>query len=529
MTIELPELATIAGAVVHAPDIAAISISEIGLDSATLPEGGLFAALPGTRSHGANYAASTKAAAVLTDAAGLRILKDQGVDLPVLEVEDVRAVLGNVAAAVYGEPSKELTVIGITGTSGKTTTSYLLEKGLLAAGKKVGLIGTTGTRIQGRAVATKLTTPEAPMLQQLFARMLREGVTHVVMEVSSHALSLGRVTGTHFAVAGFTNLSQDHLDFHPTMEDYFAAKAMLFDPASPVHAKAAVVMVNDTWGQKMLGIAGSSAKSVRTVETAEAESALQGQQAPDFYTHNLRTLAGGRQQFQLTSGLNTWQETIQLPGTFNVANAALASAIASLLPGVDMQRFIEGLGQAQVPGRMERIDAGQDFLAVVDYAHKPAAVAAVLDAVRGQVFGRMAVVVGAGGDRDTSKRPIMGQEAAKRADLVVVTDDNPRSEDPALIRESVLAGAVGVRDAADTNHQVEVVEIGDRAQAIVYAINWAQPGDAVVVAGKGHEVGQQVGTQVHHFDDREEVLKALEVRAAGAVADTRQQPGGEEA
>lgn len=530
MTIELVKLAELAGAVVHDAGqraAADVSISEIGLDSANLPEGGLFAALPGTRSHGAKFAASTQAAAVLTDAAGVSILKEQGVDLPVLEVEDVRAVLGKVSAAVYGDPSQGLTVVGITGTSGKTTTSYLLEKGLLAAGKKVGLIGTTGTRIQGRAVATKLTTPEAPMLQQLFARMRDEGVTHVVMEVSSHALSLGRVSGTHFALAGFTNLSQDHLDFHPTMEEYFAAKAMLFDPESSVHADSAVVMVNDDWGQQMLKVAGENAKSVRTVDAASSKASKasetsqppetpepSGPTKPDFYTHSLRTLAGGGQQFQLTAGLNTWQVSIQLPGEFNVANAALASAIASLLPGVDMERFIEGLGQAQVPGRMERIDAGQDFLAVVDYAHKPAAVAAVLDAVRAQVKGRIAVVVGAGGDRDTSKRPIMGAEAAKRAELVVVTDDNPRSEDPATIRQAVLAGATEVRDNAESTRTVTVEEIGDRAAAIAHAINWAEPGDAVVVAGKGHEVGQQVGTEVHHFDDREEVLKALEARSA---------------
>ena len=231
-------------------------ITEVGLNSAELPAGALFAAVPGTRVHGARFAADTAAAAILTDEAGWGLLSAVGETRPVLVVDDVRSVLGVAAAAVYGDPSSQLTVIGITGTSGKTTTSYMLEAGLLAAGYRVGLIGTTGTQINGRPVPTSLTTPEAPTLQALFVQMLAEGVTHVVMEVSSHALMLGRVLGVKFDVAGFTNLSQDHLDFHSTMAEYFEAKSLFFRPGSPTRAARAVVCVDDEWG-------GENGKCVR--------------------------------------------------------------------------------------------------------------------------------------------------------------------------------------------------------------------------------------------------------------------------
>ncbi|MCQ9342281.1 UDP-N-acetylmuramoyl-L-alanyl-D-glutamate--2,6-diaminopimelate ligase [Corynebacterium kozikiae] len=511
--LDLTQIAAIAGGKLFGAGAKPVTITEVGLDSTQLPEGALFAALPGTRSHGARYANNTKAAAVLTDAEGKAILdaSSGGAAVPVIVVDQVRKVLGKVAAAVYGNPSAKLKVIGITGTSGKTTTSYLLEKGLLAAGKQVGLIGTTGTRINGRPVPTKLTTPEAPTLQALFATMLAEGVTHVVMEVSSHALSLGRVDGTEFSVGGFSNLSQDHLDFHSTMEDYFQAKACLFAPDSPLRAQAQVIMVDDQWGQKMAHLAGPSAI---TVGTNPPQNQNQDEK-PDFFTHDVRVEPSGSQHFQLTNGLTTKQVSLQLPGAFNVANAALAIALAAQLDSVDLDRFLEGISHAQVPGRMERIDVGQDFLAVVDYAHKPAAVAAVLDSVRAQTEGRIAVVVGAGGDRDSTKRPIMGAEAARRAQLVVVTDDNPRSEDPAVIRSQVLEGARGQEQAAadEAAEIVEIAEIADRAEAIRFAVQWASAGDAVVIAGKGHEVGQQVGDTVHHFDDREQLTQALQERA----------------
>ena len=498
----LLQLAELAGARVVNPPATPAPVRSIGLDSAALAPGGLFAALPGTRVHGASFAAESKAQAMLTDAAGLDIITATGDTRPVLVVDDVRAILGEVSAAVYGHPSRDMTLIGVTGTSGKTTTTYLLERGLAAAGCTVGLIGTTGTRIAGKDVPSKLTTPEAPDLQRLFAQMRDEGVTHVVMEVSSHALMLGRVGGTDFDVAGFTNLSQDHLDFHPTMEDYFQAKALFFDPASPLAARLSVICVDDAWGERMAALAGDSLKV-----------GTRGQGGVDIAASQLSVEDSGAQEVTLELAGESFTFRLPLPGEFNVANAALAAGLAHRV-GVDVAAFVHGLSQAAVPGRMERIDVGQDFVAVVDYAHKPAAIAAVLATLRSQVAGRVGIVVGAGGDRDASKRAIMGAEAARGADFVVVADDNPRTEDPAAIRAAVRAGA---EEAAAEG--VEIREDASRAGAIDQLVAWAQPGDAIVVVGKGHEVGQIVGTTTHHFDDREEMRRALFERGYQKTSD----------
>lgn len=491
----LQQLADIAGARIVNPPSSDAPVTFVGLDSQNVEPGGLFAALPGTRVHGATYAFDSAAGAILTDEAGLAIIQQTADRRPVLVVEDVRAILGHVAAEVYGHPSQSFTLLGVTGTSGKTTTTYMLEKGLTAAGCKVGLIGTTGTKIMGRDVATELTTPEAPMLQRLFAQMRDEGVTHVVMEVSSHALMLGRVTGSDFDVAAFTNLSQDHLDFHPTMEDYFQAKALFFEPGSELRAKRSVICVDDEWGKRM-------------AELAEAPVTVATTGDADITAELVRIDDQGRQRIQLTAD-DTYEFTLPMPGAFNVANAALAAAVATTA-GVELALFLHGLEQAAVPGRMERIDEGQPFVAVVDYAHKPAAIGAVLATLRGQVEGRIGVAVGAGGDRDSSKRPLMGAEAAKGADFVVVTDDNPRTEDPAAIRAAVLAGA---REAGT---DAEIVEVSPRGKAIDALVEWAQPGDAVIVVGKGHEVGQLVGTEKLHFDDREEMRRAITERQSRA-------------
>ncbi|MCT1368944.1 UDP-N-acetylmuramoyl-L-alanyl-D-glutamate--2,6-diaminopimelate ligase [Corynebacterium mucifaciens] len=494
-TTTLQDLARIADARIVNPPSATMPVTFVGLDSANVEPGGLFAALPGTRVHGATYAFDSAAGAILTDEAGLAIIQQTADRRPVLVVEDVRAILGHVAAAVYGHPSRSFTLLGVTGTSGKTTTTYMLEKGLTAAGCKVGLIGTTGTRIMGRDVATELTTPEAPMLQRLFAQMRDEGVTHVVMEVSSHALMLGRVTGSDFDIAAFTNLSQDHLDFHPTMEDYFQAKALFFDPASDLRGKRSVICIDDEWGTRMAALADNPV-TVATTRAADVTADLVS--VRDQGSQRVKLNADGSHEF-----------TLPMPGAFNVANAALAAAVATTA-GVDVDAFLSGLERAAVPGRMERIDEGQPFVAVVDYAHKPAAVGAVLATLRGQVSGRVGVAVGAGGDRDSSKRPLMGAEAARGADFVVVTDDNPRTEDPAAIRAAVLEGARGAGTDA------EIVEVGPRGEAIDALVAWAQPGDAVIVVGKGHEVGQLVGTQKLHFDDREEMRRAIQEKEAQA-------------
>ncbi|MFN6552047.1 UDP-N-acetylmuramoyl-L-alanyl-D-glutamate--2,6-diaminopimelate ligase [Mycolicibacterium septicum] len=471
--------------------------------------GDLFAALPGAAVHGARYAADAVAAgavAVLTDAAGAAELG--GLDVPILIHPDPRSVLGEVAAEVYGRPSDRLTVIGVTGTSGKTTTTYLVEAGLRAAGRVAGLIGTVGVRIDGRDLPSALTTPEAPDLQALLAVMVEGGVDTVVMEVSSHALTLGRVDGIRFALGGFTNLSRDHLDFHPTMEDYFEAKARLFDPASRNHAAAAVVCVDDEAGVAMAGRAG-------TVTTVSATGA-----PADWQARDISAVGVGSQEFTLVdpAGMSHRLE-IGLTGGYNIANAALAITLLDGA-GVSPEQAAPGLRTATVPGRLQPIDRGQPFLALVDYAHKPGALQAVLETLRGSGAtgedglrssgpGRIAVVFGAGGNRDTGKRAPMGRVAAELADLVVVTDDNPRDEDPALIRAAIVAGT------AEAARGAEVVEVGDRRAAIDHAVAWAGPGDIVLIAGKGHESGQTGGGQTRPFDDRDELAAALEALKAG--------------
>lgn len=457
--------------------------------------GDLFAALPGASTHGARYAAEAierGAVAVLTDAVGAAEMADRVGVIPVLIHPAPRTVLGELAATVYGHPSERLTVIGITGTSGKTTTTYLVEAGLRAAGRVVGLIGTIGVRIDGADVPSALTTPEAPALQAQLAVMAESGVDTVVMEVSSHALTLGRVDAVRFAVGAFTNLSRDHLDFHPSMADYFEAKARLFDPDSPLHARTAVVCVDDDGGRAMAARAAAA-----TTVSATGRAA-------DWRAEEVAADPGGCEFTAIDPAGVHHRVAIRLPGSFNIANALVALAILDSL-GVSPEQAASGLRDASVPGRLERIDRGQDFVALVDYAHKPGALAAVLHAVR-HPGSRLAVVFGAGGERDPGKRAPMGRIAAELADLVVVTDDNPRGENPAAIRREILVGT------ADAGSAAEIVEIGDRRAAIRHAVAWAQPGDVVLITGKGHETGQSAAGRTRPFDDRVELAAALEER-----------------
>jgi UDP-N-acetylmuramoyl-L-alanyl-D-glutamate--2,6-diaminopimelate ligase len=477
------------------PDIA---ITGVTLRAQDAGPGDLFAALPGSKWHGAAYAATALeagAVAVFTDADGVEVIEGVfggKVPVPVLVHPAPRAVLGGLAAAVYGHPSNRVAVLGITGTSGKTTTAYLIEAGLRAGGRVAGLIGTVGVRIAGEDVPSALTTPEAPALQALLAVMAEHDVDTAVMEVSSHALELGRVDGVRFAVGGFTNLSRDHLDFHPTMEAYFDAKARLFDPSSPVHAGTAIVCVDDEAGRAMAVRAGQAI-------TVSAD----GNRA-DWRAEDVVVLNSGVQEFTAVDPAGVHHRLrIGLPGRFNVANALLALAVLDTI-GVSPEQAGPGLREATVPGRLEAVDRGQDFLAVVDYAHKPGALRAVLETLR-RPGARLAVVFGAGGDRDPGKREPMGAIAAELADLVIVTDDNPRSEDPVGIRAAILAGAQQQPRGA-----AEIVEIGDRRAAIRRAVEWASPGDVVVIAGKGHEKGQAQGGQTKPFDDRAELAQALD-------------------
>lgn len=483
-----------------------VRISGVTLRAQDAAPGDLFAALPGATAHGAQFIAAALqagAAAVLTDPDGAAEI---GSGVPVLVHPEPRSVLGALAASVYGHPSDRVVVLGVTGTSGKTTTTHLIEAGLRAAGRTPGMIGTVGVRIAGTDVPSALTTPEAPALQALLAVMAEAGVDAAVMEVSSHALELGRVDGIRFAVGGFTNLSRDHLDFHPTMEAYFDAKARLFDPASPLHAATAVVCVDDEAGQAMARRAvGGSAENAVTVSAA-------GNPA-DWTVEDVVVLDSGLQEFSAVDPAGVHHRLrIGLPGRYNIANALLALAMLDAI-GVSPEQASPGLRTAAVPGRLELVDRGQDFLAVVDYAHKPGALRAVLETLR-RPGGRLAVVFGAGGNRDPGKREPMGEVAAELADLVVVTDDNPRDEDPALIRAAILAGA------AQATREPEVVEIADRRAAIDYAVGWARRGDVVVIAGKGHETGQTGGGHTRPFDDREELAVALDARLNGSSEGT---------
>ncbi|ROP43092.1 UDP-N-acetylmuramoyl-L-alanyl-D-glutamate--2,6-diaminopimelate ligase [Pseudokineococcus lusitanus] len=511
------------GRLVGADDGRGPDVTGVTLDSRAVARGDLYAALPGARAHGADFAHDARAAgavAVLTDAEGERRLRAAGQDLPVVVAPDPRAVVGDLAARVHrtgthrGDGPGPL-LLGITGTNGKTTTAYLLEGALAAAGRTTGLVGTVETRVAGEVVASARTTPEAPVLHALLARMARAGVDVAALEVSSHALSLHRVDGLVVDVAGFTNLSQDHLDFHDGMEDYFAAKASLF---TPERSRRGVVVVDDAWGRRL---AQQASVPVTTVATAAGTPAdWTAEVAPDGVgpTGTDFVLAGPDGARLLLRA--------PLPGAFNVANTALA-AVVLLEAGLAADEVVGGLSQAgSVPGRLELVAPpaapdGTPLAALprvlVDYAHTPDAVAAALAAVRPSTAGRLVVVLGAGGDRDRGKRGPMGAAAARAADVVVVTDDNPRSEEPAAVRAAVLAGATspGGRDPLAPPAPATVLEVGDRARALRAALDAAGPDGTVLVAGKGHERGQEVAGVVHPFDDRDEVRAALAAAAAG--------------
>ena len=467
-------------------------VTGLTISSQRVRPGDLYVAPTGARAHGAAFvpqAIEAGAVAVLTDPEGAALCAGAG--MPVLVVPRPREVVGGLAARVYGDPARDLTLLAVTGTQGKTTTTRLAEQALTAVGVPAAVVGTVGTRVNGTDVKTSLTTPEAPDLHALFAVMRERGVRACAMEVSSHALVMGRVDGVVFDVACFTNLGRDHLDFHADVEDYFAAKAALF---TPERARLGLVNVDDEFGRRLVA---DATVPVRTFSATGGDAdwrATDVVTSPEGSTFTVHPPRG-----------EPFPASVPLTGDFNVANAL--TAIAGLAEaGLDPREVVRGLAlSGGVPGRLERVDEGQGFLAVVDYAHKPDAVTAALAALRPQTAGRLIVVLGAGGDRDTGKRPIMGEIAARLADVLVVTDDNPRSEDPAAIRAAVLAGAADVPEG----DRADVREEGDRRAAIRLAVSLAGPGDTLVVAGKGHEQGQEVAGQVHPFDDRDQLRSAL--------------------
>lgn len=499
----LASVARLVGGRLEGPDVA---VGGVTMDSRDVAPRDLYAALPGANAHGASFAAGALAdgaVAVLTDAAGAAILDEAGVDAPRVVVEAPRSVLGAAAAAVYGTGELDLTLYGITGTNGKTTTAYLVNSALVALGRRTGLIGTVETRIADERVRSVRTTPEASVLHALLAVMTERGVDSCVMEVSSHALSQHRVDGVVYDVALFTNLSQDHLDFHPTMRDYFEAKASLF---TPERARRGVVCVDDEWGRELAGTATVPVTTVTSLEDVRAD-------------WRLTPRGGDTATFELSDGATTLALRSALPGDFNRMNTAMA-ALALLATGFAAQDAERALAEdPHVPGRMERVELdGVDDpslpLVLVDYAHTPEAVAAALRALRPTTTGALVVVLGAGGDRDRGKRHAMGEAAARGADVVFVTDDNPRSEDPATIRAAVLEGATAACTGAVLR---DVAGRSEAIRAAVAAARAAGPGSVVAVVGKGHETGQEVDGTVHPFDDRDEARAALLALSSGAV------------
>jgi UDP-N-acetylmuramoyl-L-alanyl-D-glutamate--2,6-diaminopimelate ligase len=468
-------------------------VTGVTLDSRAVAPGDLYVALPGTKVHGAAFCADAVAAgavAVLTDPDGRARATATGV--PVFVLADPRGKLGEVSCWVYGNPSSRLLLIGVTGTSGKTTSTYLLESGLRAAGHQTGLIGGVETRIGRDRLPSSLTTPEAPDLQALFAVMAERGVTAAAMEVSSHSLALGRVGGTSFDVAVFTNLSQDHLDFHPDLEDYFRAKASLFLP--PV---LGVINIDDKYGRRL---ASSALVPITTFSAA-------GRDEADWRAVDVRSGADGSTFRVIGPGGVEADVSVGLAGVFNVANA-LGAVVALVEAGVGLEDAVAGIAACPgVPGRLERVPApGLDITAFVDYSHKPGAVEAVLRSLRPVTRGSLIIVLGCGGDRDRAKRPMMGAAAASLADVAILTSDNPRSEDPVAILAAMLDGVLSVPQ----DDRARVIVEPDRAAAIAQAVGLAAPGDVIVVAGKGHETGQYVAGAVLPFDDREVTAAALE-------------------
>jgi UDP-N-acetylmuramoyl-L-alanyl-D-glutamate--2,6-diaminopimelate ligase len=464
---DLERLAAALGAdeVVARPDGPAPEVRELAYDTRAVLPGSLFFCVPGARADGHDFAAE----AVERGAVALVVERPLPLSVPQLRVPDARTAMAVAADEFFDRPTRELAVVGVTGTSGKTTTSFLVFAILAAAGRRPGLLGTVEARVGGERRGVLHTTPEAIDLQRLFREMLEAGDRSCAMEASSHAAALHRLDRVRFAALVFTNLSQDHLDFHGDMESYFQAKRRLFVEGAP----PAAINVGDEYGRRL------AAERPDALTFGFADDARIGPSALEGIALRLR-------------------------GRFNVENALAAFAAARLL-GIEDAAIVRGLESLRgVPGRFESIDEGQDFEVVVDYAHKPGALENVLRAARELApSGRVICVVGAGGDRDRGKRPLMGKVASELADVVVVTSDNPRSEDPHSIIAEVLAGAGG--DA-----EVEP----DRAAAIARALELAREGDVVLIAGKGAEQGQELADRVLPFDDREAAREALRMLGA---------------
>lgn len=482
---------------------AAVAVTGVQRDSRRVAPGDLFVALPGEHVDGGEFAhaaARAGACAVLTSAPIANLA------LPQLVASDVRRGLALAAHRVYGQPSAALEVVGITGTNGKTTTSYLLEAILMAAGKRVGLIGTVAVRGPGYTTTSGYTTPEADDLVRYLAQAVAAGATQLVMEVSSHGLELQRVLGTRFAVCGFTNLSQDHLDFHPSMEAYGEAKALLFTRYSP---RVSVICVDGSFGAALANRA--QGEVLRCSVRADSGAPL-------------RVLAWSMTRAGLRATLHTpdGEHTLSSPmvGAHNLENLLVALGCAAAL-GVPYAEAVAACATlVGAPGRLERVPCEEDVAVFVDYAHTPDALERTVQALRALSPRRLITVFGCGGDRDRGKRPLMAQAASVASDWVVLTSDNPRTEQAEHILDDVEAGfattAVGRVSPEQLSGAARAyTRVVDRREAIALAIRSAQPGDTVLIAGKGHEDYQILGTTKVPFDDRVEAAVALAARARG--------------
>lgn len=505
---------------------AAVPVTGISLNSRAVLPGDLYVALPGAARHGADFvsqAVDAGAVAVLTDDAGARLLAlSHDISVPVLLAEEPRSLVGRLAGQIYRsrpEHGAAPALFGVTGTNGKTTTTYFINSLLRALGRKTGLIGTIEILAGGEAIPSLLTTPESTDVHALLALMRERGLDAASMEVSSHAISFHRVDGVVFDVAGFTNLTQDHLDLHGTMEEYFQTKARLF---SRERARTAVVTVDDEWGRKLATGAGIPVTTLATAGGGAAPATAAADAAADWSVVDSRPRGLGTEFGLRHRDGTTLRVHTGLPGSFNVANAALATAMV-LAGGTAADEVQAALDRADpftvaVPGRMQLVAAAP--AAVVDFAHNPDALARALEAVRSpEPDSKVIVVFGATGQRDQSKRPTMGAIAARLADTVIISDDDPHDEDAGAIRADVLTGALKAKESEGL--ACTVLEVFPRDAAIRKAVELAGAGDTILVAGRGHEVWQEVKGVNLALDDRVELRTALTARGFTALDDQR--------
>ena len=460
-----------------------VIVRGMSMDSRQVKQGDLYVCVPGFKVDGHDFAS----AAVASGAVALVVEHFLPLDVPQVQVSNVRQVMGLLASVVYDRPSEQLELVGVTGTNGKTTITYLIEKIALKHGKKVGLIGTLGSRINGREIQGERTTPEAIDVQKLLREMVEEGVNLAVMEVSSHALDLGRVAGCEFAAGIFTNLTQDHLDYHKTMEEYLNAKSRLFSNLKgEIQPKISILNGDDPAFLKLSQVSAAPVVSYGINNPV------------DYRAENVEVTTEGV-RFEVHFRHEVQQIRYATPGIFSVYNA-LAAFVWGVERGYDKATVAEALTEISgVPGRFESVRFGQPFQVIVDYAHTPDGLVNVVRTARDFTKGKLITVFGCGGDRDRGKRPLMGEAASQWSDFVIVTSDNPRTEDPDQIIQEILSGVSGV----------DYVALRDRREAIWSACRMARPGDTILIAGKGHETYQIFGTEVHPFDDREVAREAL--------------------